>query len=177
MGQRHKVFVSYHHRLDQEFKDRFLRLFSGRHDILVDQSVWDGDVPENWSDERIRQHIRDNYIRDSTVTVVLVGSETWGRKHVDWEIYSSLKDTEKNPVGGLMGIVLPTHPGGPHRYDKSHVPQRLLDNVSTGYAAMHPWSTDPDTVQDWLHQAFKRRDTHYYNRDLRTPLRRRNSTP
>ena len=33
----------------------------------------------------MRQKIRDEYIRDATVAIVLIGPRTWQRKHVDWE--------------------------------------------------------------------------------------------
>ncbi len=53
------------------------------HDI-VDESVGDGDIDDdNLATETIRQRIRDNFIRDATVTVVLIGPCTWQRKHVD----------------------------------------------------------------------------------------------
>ena len=57
------------------------------HDIFVDKSVDTGDILENQTDERIRTEIRDDYLRDSTVTIVLIGADTKRRKHVDWEIH------------------------------------------------------------------------------------------
>ncbi|WP_372493341.1 TIR domain-containing protein [Janibacter melonis] len=35
--------------------------------------------------------IRTKYLGDSSVTIVLVGSCTWARRYVDWEVYSSLR--------------------------------------------------------------------------------------
>ena len=69
--------------------------------------------------ETIRQQIRDNFIRDATVTVVLIGPCTWQRKHVDWEIGSSLRKTKRNSRCGLLGILLPNHPNfGERTYDR-----------------------------------------------------------
>ena len=80
---RHKVFVSFHHE-DQYYKDTFVEWMEGD---IVDQSVEDGDIDDdNLSAEAIREKIRDEFIRDATVTVVLIGQCTWQRKHVDWEI-------------------------------------------------------------------------------------------
>ena len=84
----HKVFISYYHG-DQEYKDDLVKL-SDQRGIFVDRSVDTGDISDDLSDERIRELIRDSYLRDSTVTIVLVGTETQRRKHVDWEIYSSM---------------------------------------------------------------------------------------
>ena len=84
----HKVFVSYHHSNDQWYKEKLVE-FGKQHSIFVDRSVDTGDIPEEWTDQQIRRKVRDGYLRDSTVTVVLVGRETRRRKHVDWEIHSS----------------------------------------------------------------------------------------
>lgn len=158
-SKRHRVFVSYYHCEDQGYRDHFERLFSDIYDRYVSESVKMGDIDDTrLSTERIRQIIRDEHLRDSTVTVVLVGAHTWQRKFVDWEIGSSLRDTEYNPRSGLLGILLPTYPGYINNaYDPHTLPPRLYDNIHCGYATLKKWSDDPDTVQSWIHAAFKRR--------------------
>ena len=115
-NNRHKVFVSYHHDNDQEYRDLFEGLFSDIHDIIVSQSVQIGDIDQNLKTDTIRQKIRDEYLRDSTVTVVLIGAETWKRKHVDWEIGASIRQTQYSSRSGLLGILLPTYPIYPKYY-------------------------------------------------------------
>ena len=90
-------------------------------DDIVDKSVEDGDIDDlNIKTETIRQKIRDDFIADATVTIVLIGPCTWQRKHVDWEIGSSLRDTKKNSRCGLLGIWLPNHPDfGRQNYDET----------------------------------------------------------
>ena len=123
---RHKVFVSFHHE-DQAYKDRFVRAMGAN---FVDKSLEDGDIDDNnMATETIRQRIRDDFIADATVTVVLIGPCTWQRKHVDWEIGSSLRDTRNNPRCGLLGILLPSHPDfGKRTYSPVLIPPRLADN-------------------------------------------------
>ena len=157
--RRHKVFISFHHD-DQVHKDRFARMMEG---YIVDKSVEDGDIDDlNISTETIRQKIRDDFIADATVTVVLVGPCTWQRKHVDWEIGSSLRDTAKNPRCGLLGILLPTHPDhGRGRRDPRRLPPRLADNCGEGdsYARIFDWPNRHYVyrVHEWIHDAFERR--------------------
>lgn len=103
----HKVFISYHHKNDQWAKDQLVK-WAEKHDIFIDGSVDTGDIPDNWSDEKIREQIRDEYLRDTTVTIVLVGTETKNRKHIDWEIYSSMYDGKKNKKSGIIVIYLPS---------------------------------------------------------------------
>ena len=162
INDRHKVFVSYYHDDDQDYREYFERLFSDYYDIMVSNSVQLGDIDdERLSTDRIRQIIRDKYLRGSTVTVVLVGERTWQRKFVDWEIGSSLRQTQYNSRSGLLGIILPTYPrppGKPTHYYPNTIPPRLHDNIKCEYAKIYDWSDDPDTVQSWIHDAFKRRN-------------------
>ena len=88
----HKLFISYHHVNDQYYEEKLLSI-SNRFHIFIDQSVDTGDISDDLDDPTIREKIRDEYLRDSMVTVVLVGSETWKRRHVDWEIGSSVRQT------------------------------------------------------------------------------------
>ena len=71
----HRVFISYHHENDQQYKNLLVN-FGHQHKIFIDVSVNTGDISDNLSDEQIRTRIRDDYLRDSTVTIVLVGSNT-----------------------------------------------------------------------------------------------------
>lgn len=161
LTNRHKVFVSYHHANDQYYRNRFEQLFSGAYDVMVSKSVQIGDINTYLPTETIRQKIRDEYLRDSTVTVVLVGAETWKRKHVDWEIGSSIRNTQFNPRSGLIGILLPTYPrpyNEPNNYTSNTIPPRLHDNIKCGFAKIYNWSEDPKVVHDWIHEAFDRRN-------------------
>ncbi len=156
---RHKVFVSYHHANDQIYRNQFEQLFSDIHDIMVSRSVQIGDINPNLSTEAIRQKIRDGYLRDSTVTIVLIGKETWKRKHVDWEIGSSIRHTHYNPRSGLIGILLPTHPDyGRAEYNPYIIPPRLHKNAENGFAKIYDWSTNASSVQGWIHEAFEHRN-------------------
>ena len=102
----HKVFISYHHAKDQRYKDDLVAI-GELHGIFIDRSVDTGEVSDDLTDQEIREIIRDDYLRDSTVTIVLVGPETNRRKYVDWEIYSSMFDGKVNKKSGILVIVLP----------------------------------------------------------------------
>jgi hypothetical protein len=106
---KHKVFISYHHKNDQGYKEALLDWNkNNNYDIFIDSSVDTRDIDENLSDESIRQIIRDEYLRDSTVTILLVGTETKNRKHIDWELYSSMYDGQVNKKSGVLVIQLPS---------------------------------------------------------------------
>jgi len=107
MIPKHKVFISYHHANDQIYRERLKRL-NEIHDIFIDGSVNTGDINDNLDSQRIREIIRDDYLKDSTVTILLAGTETKRRKHVDWEIYSSMINGKRNKRSGILVINLPT---------------------------------------------------------------------
>ncbi len=155
---RHRVFVSFHQE-DDFYKDLFVQMME---DDIVDESVGDGDIDDdNLATDTVRRIIRDGYIRDATVTVVLVGPCTWQRKHVDWEIGSSLRATKRNPRCGLLGILLPNHPNATtEKYNSRLIPPRLADNTcgEDPYALIYDWTYKTSSVRNWIHRAFVRRD-------------------
>ena len=103
LQSKHKVFISYHDANDGSYKESLL-LLNRAYDLFVDASVDTGGIDDTLPDQRIREIIRDDYLRDSTVTIVLVGLETKKRKHVDWEIYSSMFDGTVNKKSGILVI-------------------------------------------------------------------------
>ena len=143
---RHKVFISYHDdKNDRRYKNRFVDMMKG---YIVDKSVHDDDIDDvNLSIETIRQRIRDDFISDATVTVVLIGPCTWQRKHVDWEISASLIERPNNPRCGLFGLILPSHPDFQKgTFNSRLMPPRLADNCNGAipYALIYNWTGNPN---------------------------------
>lgn len=128
---RRRVFVSYHHGSDQGFYDAFSKAFHDAYEIISDTSlerrIDSDDV------NYVMRRIRENYINGSSCTIVLVGAATWRRKYVDWEIDASLQKGH-----GLIGVRLPTLPPLPNGLYP--IPDRLFDNVNSGYAIWTDWT-------------------------------------
>lgn len=103
---RHKLFISYYHKNDEKYRDLFETLFGS---MFINKSVKIGDIDTDISDDYIKRLIQENYITDSSVLVVLVGPNTYLRKHVDWEISAALSK-KVGGYSGLLGLRLPTHP-------------------------------------------------------------------
>ena len=157
---RHKVFVSYHHENDQQYKDRLVEEMSAD---IIDRSVEDGDIDDRLKTEAIWEKIRDEHIADATVLLVLIGRDTWSRKFVDWEIGSALNQSRNNPRCGLLGLVLPDHPDyGAGHWDPSLLPQRLAANIEADdpYVQLYDWPGDGSlsVIRDWVRTAYLRRD-------------------
>ena len=165
----HNVFISYHHRNDQTYKSELIRI-GNRFGVFIDKSVDTGDIDEDLDDQVIRTKIRDEYLRDSTVTVLLVGRETKTRKHIDWELYSSMFDGTRNKKSGILVINLPstgcfnyfaahgreekrliypeqqswTHLGSRAEFEAwfPNMPDRIIDNLlaPNAFISVVPWN-------------------------------------
>lgn len=156
MTDKHKVFISYHHANDEGYKNKFEKMCE---DVIVSKAIHDGDIDPNLKTETIRQKIRDEYLKESTVTVVLIGQETWKRKHVDWEIGSSIRKSKSNLRSGLIEILLPSYTRPePGKYSHCTISPRLYDNVECGFAKIYNWSNDSREIKSWIHNAFQRKD-------------------
>lgn len=198
----HRVFISYHHANDQAYKEELVK-FGEKFEIFKDWSVDTGDISDDLTDEQIREKIRDEYLRDSTVTILLVGTETKNRKHVDWELYSSMYNGKINKKSGVIVINLPSvncnyyvasHDGEkenvfPEQHswcritDRSeferrypYMPARIIDNLLKTEACISVISWDKldvDKLRYMIDKAYEDRGECVY--DLSRPMRRRNS--
>ncbi len=199
---KHKVFISYHHLNDQFYKEYLLDL-NKKYDLFDDYSIRDGEIDDSLSAESIRIKIRDEYIKNAKVLVLLCGKETKKRKHIDWEINAAMFNTDLNPRLGIVVINLPSINGSWIRaasdeekdiiaplsnwysietredYEDKYpyMPTRIIDNfVKKVPISVISWDrvqSRPETLKELVDLAFKRRKTISY--DHSRPIRRNNS--
>lgn len=158
----HKIFVSYHHANDQAKAD-YLRTEYDENNTLLDRSL--DEAYEYMTDDGILEAIRTEHLKDSTVTIVLIGSETANRKWVDWEIYASLRPYGERSRNGLLGIYLPT---------AEKAPARLQDNIDSGYAVTMKWENISWQLDSKIDEAYNNRGKYNLVRNSRK-RRERNS--
>jgi hypothetical protein len=104
--EKHKVFISFKYTEDHYYKDKLVEL-SEKYGTFFDYSVGEGEISGTLSDEQIRRKIRDEFIKDATVTILLIGKNMNQSKFIDWEVHASMYDSEKNPKMGIVCINLP----------------------------------------------------------------------
>lgn len=141
---KHKVFISYHHANDQKYKESLLNMNerSGG-DIFINRSVDTGDISDELPDQTIKRKIRDDFLQDSTVTILLVGTETKKRKHIDWEVASSMYNGKVNKQSGIIAVLLPD--ANPHGYfTAGHVSHGERGKV---HPECNSWTTIEDRVE------------------------------
>lgn len=78
---------------------------------MIDKSL--NEPIDSRDEDYIMQKIRQDYIQDSTVTIFLIGKKS--NENLGWqeqqfikrELQATLYDSEQNPKGGILGVVLP----------------------------------------------------------------------
>lgn len=170
---RHKCFISYHVKdveevlgFVQQFGEAFIPRSVG---VTEEDDFVDSDDPDY-----IKRRIREKYLADSSVTILLLGKETWGRKFIDWEIASSLRNDPVNRRSGLLVIPLPS------MNNTAKLPDRVKDNwirddPEQSYALYKSYPTSHETLRDNIHEAFTTRTSKGNLVNNSRPLRQRNN--
>ena len=149
MAVRHKCFISYH-QADKAAVDDFCEKFEGvfiRRGIAIQD-----DIINSQNTDYVMQRIRELYLQDSTVTIVLVGKCTWARRFVDWEVQSSLRRSAAGPSpNGLVAIQL--------WESYTTLPNRVKLNVDSEYAKFYKYPSSTTALSDIVDEAFAARSS------------------
>lgn len=155
---RHRCFVSYHHDDEVEVRE-FIDTFDHTQDIFISRGIgasMPGDVIDSENSDYIMRRVRELYLNDSTVSIVMVGQCTWARKFVDWEIASSLRNTATSRRNGLMAVTLPSVAN----FASRELPSRVADNVNgdAGYARWWKYPSSAEALANYIEIAFAARN-------------------
>lgn len=153
---RRKVFISYHHD-DQLEVDQFVQTFDQEQNVFIYRALGlAGDIINSYDIDYVMRRIREVYLRDSTVTIVLIGRCTWARRYVDWEIQASLRQGLTVTPNGLLGIVLPSAGRNPTPPDRLSMNLRG-ENSDEGYARWYWYPSGKELLGYWIEDAFQAR--------------------
>ena len=166
---RHKTFVSYHHK-DQEEVDRFIETFDHERDVFIARAVGSEQTMEelidSGDDDYVMRRIREKYLSDSTVTLLFVGKETWSRKFVDWELAASLHQGPK--AGSPNGVIAILSP----ELTEAILPDRFVDNWETGYTGFYPYPKNRTQLVKWIDEAFEAREDEEKRKSIKNGRRK-----
>lgn len=173
-SSRHKCFVSYHV-ADLSEVQAFVTDFGSE---FIPRSVGvteEDDFVASSDSDYIKRRIREKYLADSTVTIVLLGAGTWGRKFVDWEISSSLRNDSANRRSGLLVIPLPS------MKNRARLPDRVKDNwvandSTASYAIYSSYPTTQASLRSKVELAFQARGLKGHLVNNTRALRERNAS-
>ena len=142
----HKCFISYHaddKKAVEDFCDKFSGSFIHRGIKMED------DIIDSNNTDYVMKRIRELYLQDSTVTIVLIGKCTWARRFVDWEVQASLRNPSNGYPNGLVAIQL---------WDSyKTLPNRVNHNVDSGYAKFYKYPSSTNSLSNIIDEAFDAR--------------------
>jgi len=146
---RRKVFISYDSR-DQQSTENFVRRWTVQDRVFIPRFVgcFDEALINSGDIEYVMGRIRREYLADSTVTLVLMGTCTHSRRYIDWELKASLRRGEAYLPNGLLAVALPGH-------RSLYLPDRLRLNVGSGYAKFYAYPESADALADWIEEALQ----------------------
>jgi hypothetical protein len=150
---RRKCFISYHH-ADEQTVSFFVSSFSNLANVFIVRRLGQmaDDIVNSTDTDYVMRRIREDYIGDSTVTLLMAGAATWSRRYVDWEIQASLRQSGGSPPNGLLGIKLPGFTRFPERFD--------ANVFQGGYAGYIDYPANAQALRDAVEWAFNRRTTY-----------------
>ncbi|MCT7614878.1 TIR domain-containing protein [Aliarcobacter butzleri] len=158
IGIRRKVFIS-HFKGDSTEVEEFIQKFANEEHVFIPKVLGANenyDYIDSANTDYVMTQIREKYLLDSTVTIVLVGSCTHSRRYIDWELKSSLRQGDYTP-NGVMGIILPS------KGNSAYLPPRLKSNWEEGhgncYARYWIYPTSAKELHNWIEDAFLARTT------------------
>jgi hypothetical protein len=157
--QSRNCFVSYHHEQDQEFVEILKTMVD---DLNISDRSLHSDI-SHLEEDTIYKRVREK-MRSCSTTLILVGQKTGHRKWVDWEIWSALRSyshpdepSKSFKPHGLIAIFLPT--------DRHSIPNRLRDNIVSGYAVCIKWENIEQDFHPALELAYHNRTRHTHRID------------
>jgi hypothetical protein len=159
---RRKCFISYHH-ADQYWVTKFINDFDHVHDTFISRGLGEGmtdEIINSANTEYVMRRIRERFLKDSTVTIVLMGRCTWARRYVDWEIQASLRQGETSTPNGLLGVKLPTFTYFPDRFNRNLVNADAGDAPGTNFAFWIEYPSSTQVLIDGIEYCYARRVSH-----------------
>jgi hypothetical protein len=152
-----KIFISFYQG-DRAEVDAFIHRWADDEGVFIAKALGisdNDDFIDSTDTAYVMSRIRERYLSDSTVTVVLLGTCTHSRRYVDWELKTSLRLGGYTP-NGVMGILLPS--GYP---DGVALPPRLQANWNKEnrdcYARYYWYPESADQLRGWIEDAFQAR--------------------
>lgn len=141
-----KCFLSYHAE-DKAEVDKFCSDFEG--DFIRRGSDMDEDIIDSTDSDYVMRRIREKFLKDSTVTIVLIGACTWARRYIDWETQASLRKPADGSPNGLVAIQLNSSGRMP--------PERVKLNRESGYAKFYKYPSSSAELNVMIEEAFEAR--------------------
>ena len=141
---------------------RFLSVFDYAADAFIARGLgagMAGDIVNSTNVDYVMSRIRQGYLHDSSITLVMIGNCTWSRRYVDWELQASLRSGPSTTPNGVLGIKLPSYVSGqyPERLNENLVAPGPLGFLVDCYARVYDMPSSVDQFVAYLEDAYNAR--------------------
>jgi hypothetical protein len=151
-----KAFITFHPN-DREHAASFAEQFADVITVKLGGVTEKDDFIKDTNEASfIEREIRDRYLTNTSVTIMLAGKCTWSQRFVDWEIAASLRKDAERGRSALLGIRLAYMATSSSPVT---VPERFQDNLKLGYAVFKTYPATSEDLRAWIMLALERRDT------------------
>jgi hypothetical protein len=169
-----KIYLSYFED-DWPEVEAFMERFNEQPYPLITRAPFEmaEDIVKSGDSDYVKRRIREAYLKDSVVTVVLLGRCTWTRRIVDWELLASLENRGGTLPNGLLGVMLPSYEAGDFP-DRLNLNLRVDEETRDCYARVIPYPKSQEALTYELDDAFGARTArthlvvnpaHMFNKD------------
>ncbi|EEI27001.1 TIR domain-containing protein [Corynebacterium glucuronolyticum] len=141
---KHTVYVSFAPE-DRDEAEHFMSTFDNLGEVFLTRGpeLTEESIHALGDESAALSALREQCLKDSAVTIVLLGKKTWNSAWVDWEIAATLAGPEPS---GLLSIELPSLKGA-----WAPLPTRLSDNAP--YAVSEKYPPTPIHLAKWINAA------------------------
>lgn len=126
-----KIYISCYENNDMVFKEKIIELNKMRKDTIFNLiNSQESEIEKeilliNNNNQSFIERIRNKYLRDADVVILLVGLETKKRKTIDWELKAAMTETNLFSKSGILIVYLPEIT---ERFG-AKIPRSILPNI------------------------------------------------
>lgn len=109
-----KIYISCYENNDKVFKEKIIELNKARNGAIFElinsqeEEIEKEILSLNINDSKsFIERIRNKYLRDADVVILLLGLETKKRKSIDWELKAAMTETNLFSKSGILIVYLP----------------------------------------------------------------------
>lgn len=150
------IFISYYYNESREYMEKIKKFLETKFDninIIYERVNY---KHKGLNDKAITKIIRENYLRISSLIIILLSKNAWKRKHIDWELSAALRHTKSNSRKPVIAILTPDY-GTTFLSQTNKTSIRIIRNVKNEYIEIIFWNNffNVNNVKEIINKAIE----------------------
>ncbi|NQZ66390.1 MAG: TIR domain-containing protein [Mycoplasmatales bacterium] len=159
-----RIFVAFDEEKNKKYADIVRKMLKelNHEDISIDQEIKIKEEKYK-SDQEVKEEIRNQFLKDVDVTVIVVGPKTNNNKYIDWLIRSSMSNSNQKQGGAFVVV-------NTLKNEDSWIVNKKLMEEYDGYVGA-PWRVWPPNHEmtfenlSWLPHRLAKSATNNYDQE------------